>query len=776
MVKKLNPSFVGRLANKLKDLLSNKTATISADQFQGEVTEAANKYLNDIYGVDPSAARSAIAQSTPEAECAKAIKARAHYKIEPVVDDRISHYKTQTEIGNATRNDFLKATTEHPEVKNWISKTNMLLYDANVGKMRQQPVPFNIESAVYCGKCWICNTDVMSYTGRSIETHIKAPGAPGAYESGTTPCGDCEHVSAIMASYIAGMLTSGRFANVYWASYYVACVECNRRKSNFIGVKLNATDGWQVDDSGVNAIVDAIFPMNGVDQHASEYNPIRNALGDKYNGMTPDEKIAHRLVVKGYIEAGTQAWCLAANTNMNKATASTRHIKMSFNVSKIIVAITGHLNVITGPLEKRANKAKPGPGKASATGKKQGKVVKSSQSAQVGSKLPPPPRRPPRKTGGGPFDNHDEYSYIVHWNNLLDNEDEYEDEYEDEDDVTFEARMLKYRNVMVDYISTIYGQRLFEQYQSDTKTFEELMINLSTSMNEVLEPIPDIEPGEVASSSTESAGEKSVFVFPPTAPSTPPTTTKETMEVTPIKTGKPGDSPMQIPGRTVTDPEAGSVYAPLTQPRGTALTKSNEVTNANVSIFRQVSNTPLATKETMEVTPIKTGKPDDSPMQIPGQTVTVPEAGSVYAPLTKSQTAAPIGNEDGTQDSNYDAGDNLDISTANQVGNEDGTQDPETPPPTPPPKQQSAVVTVSTKKRDRTSSGLTADTKPELSKYRTIGDSDSQVEGINLAGDLGTRGGSRLNKRHSKNRTKRVSYIKHKQTRKNQHSRKTNKK
>lgn len=748
MVKKLNPSFVGRLANKLKDLLSNKTATISADQFQGEVTEAANKYLNDIYGVDPSTARSAIAQSTPEAECAKAIKARAFYNIQPVVDDRISHYKTQTEIGNVTRNDFLKATGDHPEVKEWISKTNMLLYDANAGKMRQQPVPFSIESAVYCGKCWICNTDVMSYTGRSIETHIKAPGAPGAYESGTTPCGDCEHVSAIMASYIAGMLTSGRFANVYWASYYVACVECNRRKSNFIGVKLNATDGWQVDDSGVNAIVDAIFPMNGVDQHASEYNPIRNALGDKYNGMTPDEKIAHRLVVKGYIEAGTQAWCLAANTNMNKATASTRHIKMSFNVSKIIVAITGHLNVITGPLEKRANKAKPGPGKASATGKKQGKVVKSSQSTQVGSKLPlPPPRRPPRKTGGGPFDNDDEYSYIVHWNNLLDNEDEYEDEYEDEDDVTFEARMLKYRNVMVDYISTIYGQRLFEQYQSDTKTFEELMINLSTSMNDVLKPIPDIEPGEVASRSTESAGEKSIFVFPPTTPSTPPTTTKETMEDTPIKTGKPDDSPMQIPGRTVTDPEAGSVYAPLTQPRGTAPT--------NVSIFRQVSNPQPASKPTMEVTPIKTGKPDDS--EVANAKSGVKRLRTLAEELLKPEYAADsdvigVSQEDMAKDID-DAADSDDAQLKWSRSNETGAN------------FVGENSQASQEKDDNELSQINPSESPSNKTSQAPAARSTSVVEYSPP-RRSTRGGSRLNKSHSKNRTKRVSYIKHKQTRK----------
>ena len=59
----------------------------------------------------------------------------------------------------------------------------------------------------------------------------------------------------------------------------------------------------------------------------------------------------------------------------------------------------------------------------------------------------------------------------------------------------------------------------------------------------------------------------------------------------------------------------------------------------------------------------------------------------------------------------------------------------------------------------------------------------SEAKMRNLGQDLGTdsdkereQGGSRLNNRHSKNRTKRISYIRHKQTRKNHHSRKTNKK
>jgi hypothetical protein len=168
MVKKLNPSFVEYFATYLKKLLSNKTAVITAEMFQEQVTNAANVYLNENYGADPSAARAAIAQSAPEAECAKAINARAFHKIQPEPDDRISYYKTQAGIDTVTNlatldDAFVKYNTGNPynrrdlNVK-WVSKTNMLLPDVT-GRKRQQAVEFTPETAAYCGKCWICMTD-----------------------------------------------------------------------------------------------------------------------------------------------------------------------------------------------------------------------------------------------------------------------------------------------------------------------------------------------------------------------------------------------------------------------------------------------------------------------------------------------------------------------------------------------------------------------------------------------------------------------------------------
>jgi hypothetical protein len=647
MVKKLNPSFVAYFAAYLKQLLSIKKngGVITAADFQDKVTEAANKYLSENYGIDAGGVRSAIAQSTPEAECANAIKARVHHGIGD--DARISYYKTQTEIGNSIIDDLPQAKTVHKEVTDWTSKTNMLLFDANAGKMRQQTVNFTPDRAAYCGKCWICNTDVMSYSGKSTQEHrTKSDSTTTEFLDGTTPCGDCEHVSAIMASYIAGMLKSGGFAKFYWASYYVACVECNRRKSNYIGVKLHSTKGWEVDINGVNAIVDAIFPVNDLDQHASEYNPIRNALTEKYNSMSPEQKYEHRAKVYKNIETGTQTWCQAANEQMAKSKASS---KMAFNVSRIIVAITGHLDVITNKLQKKAKIIKTVT-KPASTGKNTGKVVKSSQ-PKVGSKV----SKSRGNKGGAPTKGDDD---ILVWEDLNENDTAHADETLDEDKEDakqLDTLIYEFKNW---FYQTTYGNELLNEYNSDPDTFEMLMTRLSHSMEEILISLHDIKLVDVSASSAETTALR----YPATQ----------------------SNSGTGLETQFVTNEEAG-----MLTPKG----KDHEESGTTES----------------------------------GKTI------SVITPGT----------------------------------NEFGTKRPRSQSPSTVDSSQSLSQDLSsdTDEQERKST-KTEETTPGL---RVVG----PVEGTQSQGFGEERGGSRLNKRHSKNRTKRISYIKHKQTRKNLHSRKT---
>jgi hypothetical protein len=696
MVKKINPSFVAYFAAYLKGLLGIKKngGAITAEMFQEQVTAAANDYLKENYGIDAGAVRTAITQSTPEAECANAIKARSHHNIGS--NDRISYYKTQAEIGNIDPEvgeaTLAKAKEKYNgRITNWTTKTNMLLYDASAGKMRQLPVLLTPNSAVYCGECWICKTDVMSYTGRSIEPHIKAPNTPAVHESGTTPCGDCEHVSAIMASYIAGMLKSGGFAKFYWASYYVACVECNRKKSNYIGVKLHPINGWEVDEDGVNAIVDAIFPnplpYTLMQPHASEYNPIRNALTNRYNNMNNEtERKPFRLVVYNNIVAGTQTWCEAANEQMAKSKASS---KMAFNVSRIIVAITGHLDVITNKLQQKAKS-----GKAASVTAVNAAPVTAVKAARRSAKLK-------RKKGGMPTgddmtDDDDDNAYILRSYNLDDAEAKVEDEEEEEE----EDAKIKYRHDMIEetviaeFFTTTFGALLIEQYNIDNDIFEMLITRLSHSMEEILISLHDIQLARVA--------QPNVFTFS----------------------------------------------------QG-AKTELQQATEAKAAVANKIGENSQSSQT------------DESPS---GATSGSPPRGA-----SSSRTAPAFVNETDTQSSQSDEFTSDATSGSQPRGTPSSAFVNKTDTPATGTNNTQALAFVTPADEKATSSGSDAvgDTDIQDRKRQAI----SHILDQDLVTDSDTEnGGSRLNKRHSKNRTKRISYIKHKQTRKNQHSRKTNKK
>ena len=533
MVKNINPSFVQYFAAYLKKLLSNKTGTITAEQFQEQVTSAVNDYLKEHYNVDAAGVRSAIAQSTPEIECANAIKARNLHGIGE--DVRISDYKMQAEISGSTNVETLgEAKKKYVSADNnerglviadWNSSTNISLPDMRKGKdgipvsnkKRQETVPFKPMSAVNCGQCWICKTDVMSYSGPSIEKYdaYDIQNDNGNPIECTTPCGDCEHVSAVMASYIAGMLKSGGFAKFYWASYYVACVECNRKKSNYIGVKLNATNGWEVDADGVNAILNAIFPNGNVAIHGSEYNPIRNALTRKYNTMPPAEKFRFKDKVRRYIEEGTETWCYAANENMKKSTAISKNIKMSFNVSRIIAVITGHLEVIMGPLQKKANRISTGKsastGKSTSTGKRRGQVKNNSTGKRRRAEKTNDPRsgKKARKTGGGPHDD------VIKSDMFRAAEDEIDDfiNIMKVDDIDIDMGILAentYRDYQYEYLLhqiSYYSSILYKEYQSNPDDFTLLINNLLMSMQSMTNMV--IDTGEVLDEGTQMGIDKS---------------------------------------------------------------------------------------------------------------------------------------------------------------------------------------------------------------------------------------------------------------------------
>ena len=802
MVQKLNPSFVARFAAYLKKLLTEKKTdgTISADDFQGKVTDALNSSVKEEYGIDPAKWRTIATKSPPDEECRAAILARILHGIKPNPDRRITHYRTQAEIYTATNEPTLdRAKANHSDANmnvnglklnadDWKSKTNMLLPDPTLGgKKRQMAVDFEPTSAVYCGECWICRTDVMSYTGESTDWYdnddnVVGQDDPGAVRiEGTTPCGDCEHVAAIMASYIAGMLKSGGFSKFYWASYYVACVECNRRKSNKIGVKLHATKGWEVDSDGVDAIVDAIFPDAVIQTHVSEYNPIRNALGKKYNSMSPAQKIDFRAGVYDNIASGTQTWCDAANEQMFKSKASST---MAVKFSEIIAAITVNLGIATKNLQKMKTKtvSKLAKGK---TPSGKGNAVKAARPMIAKQPLPnkPLPNKPKQRTGGAPPDN--EYTkeggddeYIIFSGHLTKGTpvdeagtpvDEDIDEDIDEDDYALHLETI-ISTFMEWVISKGYISQLYDLYVIESDTFEMLIARLLHSMEEILissHDIKEVVVPDIAAEPTAMVYEKEeVKQEPDAALPGPQTVTKE--DAANLEQGSP---PRKVPTQ-------GSVQ--ITPARvGSASQPSQESQNQDDMSGDQSAKTESAA---LRQNVFSAFVPRTGPALITPQKVTAPAQN--VAGLTRMVTGDPTAFNVLTSARGGPAQGSALVTSFASIAAK--------PPNSTLPPDSTLFPTVSNADTEQEQELIfMPESKPDEPDER---DSRKRSASMSTTVESGKRsasrstsvvedhGGSRLNKRHSKNksqthnqknRTKRVSYIKHKQTRKNQHSRKT---
>jgi hypothetical protein len=277
---------------------------------------------------------------------------------------------------------------------------------------------------------------------------------------------------------------------------------------------------------------------------------------------------------------------------------------------------------------------------------------------------------------------------------------------------------------------------LFNQYKSDSTTFKDLMVNLSNSMYDILKDsankgLTELDDGTLvalaakfAGTDAKSADVGNVFGFAPGA----------------------GDesAQYQLTARQVTDTEAG-----ILQQGSTELQTAKSADVGNVFEFAP-------------------GAGDESAQyQLTARQVTNPEAAILQqgSPARESATTSGEG-----------------AKMSLTVGYGD-TQDPDKQPILASPAAGTTLYTTDSqnigyvsKKRGRSSIESTA-----VTDVKAIGSVSSAVstpleaKQLDLTYDLDsdTEGGSRINKRHSKNRTKRVSYIKHKQTRKNQHSRKT---
>lgn len=131
-----------------------------------------------------------------------------------------------------------------------------------------------------------------------------------------TSCGECEHIGGIVASLLAGMLTTSMKSEMAY-NYGTSHTHCNRVKSDLLSMKYdNINDKWIVNNEGTNEIVSRIKgEING-----SEYDPL---FITKYKTLN-NNVIRQR--INNYTE---NVWCLNANKiikneNKNKLDAAKR--------------------------------------------------------------------------------------------------------------------------------------------------------------------------------------------------------------------------------------------------------------------------------------------------------------------------------------------------------------------------------------------------------------------------------------------------------------------
>lgn len=214
--------------------------------------------------------------STPDTECKKA-RERAEkigHTSAPVIN-----YKHNTERQNVGNTEPAVKINTHARVKN--------------AQGKQVRAEFEATKRGWCGKCWLCGLDVYFYSNPDF----------------VTSCGECEHVGAIIASFLTGMLTSADLDTMAY-NYGTSHVHCNQKKWHIISMKFDNNKLWQYDENGANTIASKIVDSDNI--HETEYDPI---FKENFLSQKKDNKEVFKAKIKKNIEGVTLEWCRQANAS-----------------------------------------------------------------------------------------------------------------------------------------------------------------------------------------------------------------------------------------------------------------------------------------------------------------------------------------------------------------------------------------------------------------------------------------------------------------------------
>ena len=346
---------IGKILPHIKRKFTDKkSGVMTAKYIHNDLTKLLNKVFMEDYGIKPAAMRTMFTTYGAQTECMMAQLAEAKYNVGP---NKLSLYKKTFDDDTFDKMEVI----DQSKLPIPIQVHTMILADVidpitrkkemKGRKIKKKMTRFLFEpSRVHnCGQCWLCDVMVKAFYG--------TVGSEGFQ----TPCGDCEHICGVIASLIADMLASSGNPATFWRSYLPSCVECNRTKSNYIGVKLTAT-GWQVDLDGVDFMLNEIFGSikHGVwgGCNASEYNPDRIKLtADLLASWNTDQAYFKSFIAKrrkAIIEQ-LQLWCDLANK------AFSTNPKHPINQGMIIHVLGGILTNIINKFDLKMTKQKTPP-------------------------------------------------------------------------------------------------------------------------------------------------------------------------------------------------------------------------------------------------------------------------------------------------------------------------------------------------------------------------------------------------------------------------------
>ena len=210
---------------------------------------------------------------------------------------------------------------------------------SNIKVEKGKTVEITADFKGLCGICWLCAKPVYYYVGRDTSD-----------QGATSTCGECDHVGAIVASALAGMLKSQNYI-AGDAGYKVSHIHCNQQKKNTITMKFHTpTNKWIVDNPGIKKILGNILSkrLNG-----NEYDPQYIDWFNQYHNGNNDYKKGIQIQMINSIRHHTQKWCTQANEYLK-----TKNQEKG-DIASTLVQILLSIDSIAEMSSRRSERAKP---------------------------------------------------------------------------------------------------------------------------------------------------------------------------------------------------------------------------------------------------------------------------------------------------------------------------------------------------------------------------------------------------------------------------------